>query len=112
MANLDTLMNIAGVEGAFRFSPKGELQEQRIASGSKLNDTVLDLLCHVCVANMAIATMQARGWEKVTGMQGFYPVNGFSLVGFEWTAVVNDEYGVVVPNNKVDYDRIYSVLNG
>ena len=112
MANLDTLMNIAGVEGAFRFSPKGELQEHRIANGSKLNDTVLDLLCHVCVANMAIATMQARGWEKVTGMQGFYPVKGFSLVGFEWTAVVNDEYGVVVPNNKVDYDHIYSVLNG
>lgn len=112
MAKLDTLMNIAGVEGAFRFSPKGELQEHRIANGSKLNDTVLDLLCHVCVANMAIATMQARGWEKITGMQGFYPVNGFSLVGFEWTAVVNDEYGVVVPNNKVDYDLIYSVLNG
>ena len=111
MADLDLLMNIDGVAGAFRFSPKGELQEHRIAAGSKLNDTVLDLLCHVCVANMAIATMQARGWEKLTGMQGFYPVNGFSLVGFEWTALVNDEYGVVVPNDKVDYDRIYSVLN-
>lgn len=112
MANLDTLMQLDGVEGAFRFDPKGELLEHRISNGSKLNTSVLDLLCHVCIANMAIATMQARGWEKVTGMEGFYPINGFSLIGFEWTAVVNQEYGVVVPNNKVDYDRIYSALNG
>lgn len=111
MADLNALMKLEGVEGAFRFNPKGELQAHQIASGSKLNETVLDLLCHVCVANMAIATMQARGWEKVTGMQGFYPVNGFALVGFEWTAVVNQEYGVVVPNAKVDYDRIYQALN-
>lgn len=112
MANLESLMQLEGVEGAFHFDPKGELLEHRIINGSKLNATVLDLLCHVCVANMAIATMQARGWEKVTGMQGFYPINGFSLIGFEWTAVVNNEYGVVVPNNKVDYDRLYAALNG
>ncbi len=112
MADLNTLMKLDAVEGAFRFTPSGELREHQIAGGSKLDATVLDLLCHVCVANMAIATMQARGWEKVTGMQGFYPINGFSLIGFEWTAVVNQEYGVVVPNAKVDYDRIYAALNG
>ena len=112
MADLNSLMNLGGAVGAFRFSDKGELLEHRIAEGSDLNETVLDLLCHVCVANMAIATMQARGWEKMTGMAGFYPVQGFSMVGFEWTAIVNDNSGVVVPNDKVDFEAAYAALAG
>ncbi|MBI3562518.1 MAG: DUF2173 family protein [Gammaproteobacteria bacterium] len=112
MADLSALMQLDAVQGAFRFTPQGELLEHRISAGSKLNATVLDLLCHVGVANMAIATMQARGWEQLTGMQGFYPVRGFALVGFEWTALLTHEYGVVVPNAHVDYERIYSALNG
>ncbi|MGD8483999.1 MAG: DUF2173 family protein [Thioalkalispiraceae bacterium] len=110
MADLDKLMGIEGAVGAFRFSPRGELEEHKIADGSELNESALDLLCHVCVANMAIATMQARGWEQMTGMQGFYPINGFTFVGFEWTAVVNDEYGVVLPNDKADIEAAYAAL--
>jgi roadblock/LC7 domain-containing protein len=110
MADLDSLMTIDGAVAAFRFSSKGELLESRSADGEEFTNTVLDLLSHVCVANMAIATMQARGWENMTGMGGFYPVQGFTMVGFDWTVVVNDEYGVIMPNDKVDYDAAYDAL--
>ncbi|MDH5179627.1 MAG: DUF2173 family protein [Gammaproteobacteria bacterium] len=112
MTDVASLMNLEGAVGAFKFTPGGELLEHRLVEGSNLNESALDLLCHVCVANMAIATMQARGWENMTGMGGFYPVNGFTLVGFEWTAIVNGEYGVVLPNDKVDYEKAYAALGG
>lgn len=110
MTDLAKLMDLDGAVGAFRFDAKGELLEHKLVDGSDLNEKALDLLCHVCVANMAIATMQARGWESMTGMGGFYPVNGFTMVGFEWTAIVNEEYGVVLPNDKVDYEQAYAAL--
>ena len=110
MPDLNNLMNLTGVAAAFKYAENGELEESKIANGNDLNETVLDLLCHVCVANMAIATMQARGWEKMTGMQGFYPIEGFTFVGFDWTAIVNQGYGVVLPNDKVDYEAAYAAL--
>ena len=63
MADLDNLMALNGAVAAFKFSSKGELQESRTIEADKFTDTVLDLVSHVCVANMAISTMQARGWE-------------------------------------------------
>jgi len=110
MVDLDKLMTLDGAIGAFQMTESGELIEHKVSQDSELNETILDLLCHVCVANMAIATMQARGWEKMTGMEGFYPVNGFSLVGFEWTAIVNSGFGVVISNDKTDYEAAYSLL--
>jgi len=110
MPDINNLINLPNAAAAFQYSDKGELQEHKIANDSDLNETVLDLLCHVCIANMAIATMQARGWEKMTGMQGFYPIEGFTFVGFDWTAIVNEGYGVVVPNDKVDYEAAYAAL--
>lgn len=110
MADLENLMKLDNAHAAFRFSANGELMEHRIADGSSLNESVLDLLSHVCVANMSIAAMQARGWENMTGMQGFYPIEGFTLIGFDWTAVANGEYGVVLPNDKVDYEQAYAAL--
>jgi roadblock/LC7 domain-containing protein len=109
MANLDTLMKLDGVLAAFEFNDRGELQDSRIADNNLTTD-VLDLVAHVCVANGAIAAMQARGWEKVTGMQGFYPVQGLSLVGFDWTVVVQGNRGVIMPNNKADFDGAYAAL--
>ncbi len=111
MVDLEKLMTLNGAIGAFKMTESGELVDHKTSKDSELNETILDLLCHVCVANMAIATMQARGWEKMTGMEGFYPVNGFSLVGFEWTAIVNGEFGVVISNDKTDYEAAYSLLN-
>ncbi len=111
MVDLDKLMALDGAIGAFKMTVSGELVDHKTAPDSELNETILDLLCHVCIANMAIATMQARGWEKMTGMEGFYPVNGFSLVGFEWTVIVNGEFGVVISNDKTDYEAAYATLN-
>jgi len=112
MADLDKLMSLDGAIGAFTFSEQGELVDHRAAEGSDLNETILDLLSHVCVANMAIARMQARGWEQVTGMGGFYPIDGFTLLGFEWSAVVNGQNGVVLANDKADYEAAYAALAG
>lgn len=110
MADLENLMKLDSAQAAFKFSANGELVEHRVADGSSLNESVLDLLSHVCVANMSIASMQARGWENMTGMQGFYPIEGFTLIGFDWTAIANGEYGVVLPNDKVDYEKAYAAL--
>lgn len=110
MADLDKLIKLNGAVAAFSFSSKGELQESRISEGSEMNDTILDLVAHVCVANTSIATMQARGWENVTGMGGFYPIKGFSLIGFDWTVIANEEAGVIMPNDQVDYEAAYAAL--
>ncbi len=111
MVDLGKLMTLKGAIGAFTMTEGGELIDHKVLEGGELNEVILDLLCHVCVANMAIATMQARGWEKMTDMKGFYPVNGFSLVGFEWTAIVNGKFGVVISNKDTDYEAAYTLLN-
>lgn len=110
MADMEKLMELDSAQAAFKFSANGELVDHRVADDSSLNESVLDLLSHVCVANMSIASMQARGWENMTGMQGFYPIEGFTLIGLEWTAIANGEYGVVLSNDKVDYEKAYAAL--
>ena len=110
MADLNKLMGLAGAQAAFDMNDRGELKEHVIADGSKLNQTALDLLAHMCVANIAIATMQARGWEANSETQGFYPVNGFTMVGMEWSAVTNGSLGVVISNNDADYEAAYAAL--
>lgn len=110
MADLDNLMKLDGALAAFEFNDRGELQNSRIGDNEAITTDVLDLVAHVCVANGAIAAMQAAGWEKVTGMQGFYPVQGLSLVGFDWTIVTHGNHGVILPNDKADYDAAYQAL--
>jgi len=112
MADLEKIMTLSGALAAFEFNDKGELLNSTITDEKVITTDVLDLLCHVCVANGAIATMQARGWEKMTSMSGFYPIKGFSLMGFEWTVVVNEHAGVIVSNKDIDFDRAYAVLEG
>lgn len=112
MADLDDLMGLSGALAAFEFTERGELRAHRIAEGSGLDETTLDLLSHVCVANISIATMQARGWERLTGMSGFYPIDGFTLVGMDWSAVVNGTRGVVLNNEAADYQAAYDALAG
>ena len=77
---------------------------------SNLTADGLDLLAHVFVANICIATMQARGWEQVSGQKGFYPVNGFSLIGLEWTAFAVGNVGVVVSNDRTYYQAAFAML--
>ncbi len=111
MASLDNLMAVDGALAAFRFTGKGQIEESRTSDNSEFTDTILDLVSHVCVANMAIASMQSRGWENMTGMGGFYPLKGFTMVGLDWTLICNDETGLVVANDRVDYDRIHAALD-
>ncbi len=110
MGSLDGLMHLQGAAAAFEFSDRGELTDHRISDGSNLTADALDLLAHVFVANICIATMQARGWEKTTGQGGFYPVRGFTLVGLEWSAVGNGHRGVVLRNDVADYEAAYAAL--
>jgi roadblock/LC7 domain-containing protein len=110
MADLDSLMKLDGALAAFEFNDRGELQNSVIGDTQTITPDVLDLVAHVCVANEAIAAMQARGWEKMTGMQGFYPVQGLSLVGFDWTIVVQGNSGVILPNDKADFNGAYQEL--
>ncbi len=126
MATLDDLMQLPGAMAAFEFRGSGELLEQRIAYPDRINETTLDLLAHMCAANMSIATMQARGWEKVTAMKGFYPVQEFTLIGFDWSVVVSglsrEQYkqegkfslppflGIVMANGSADYEAAFAIL--
>lgn len=110
MPDLDQLMTLPGTLASFEFTEKGELVSSKINENSRLDETALDLLSHVCVANTAIATMQARGWENMTGGKGFYPVAGFSMIGLDWTTVTHGQYGVVLSNDKADIEAAYRAL--
>ncbi|MCL6555817.1 MAG: DUF2173 family protein [Burkholderiales bacterium] len=108
--NLDRLMQVPGAMAAFQYSDKGDLIAHQIREGSELTPQVLDLLAHTCVANLAVATLEARGWEALTGQTGFEPLQGFSLVGLDWSAVVNGNFGVVVRNRDADYEAAFAAL--
>jgi roadblock/LC7 domain-containing protein len=110
MADLNQLMGLPGAVAAFNINERGELTEHVIDEASDLNPTALDLLAHMCVANIAIATMQARGWEASSDAKGFYPINGFTLVGFDWSAVTDGNSGVVIKNDGADYQAAYDLL--
>ncbi|MCP5158174.1 MAG: DUF2173 family protein [Gammaproteobacteria bacterium] len=126
MATLDELIKLPGAMAAFEFRGSGELLGQRIAYPERIDESTLDLLAHMCAANMSIATMQARGWEKVTHMKGFYPIQEFTLVGFDWSVVVSGLdrerlkhqgetnlppfMGVVLANEKADYEAAFATM--
>jgi len=101
---------LPGALAAFTYSDKGDLQSHLLREGTELTKQVLDLLTHSCVANQAIATMEARGWEAVTGQGGFEPLKGFSVVGLEWSVVVNGNCGIVVRNRDCDYEATFNAL--
>lgn len=110
MVDLNKLMTLKGAQAAFVMNDRGELQQHLLAEGTALNETALDLLAHMCVANNAIATMQARGWETRSGNKGYYPINGFTLIGMEWSAITDANLGVVVDNKDADYELAYQTL--
>lgn len=108
--NLDKLMDLPGALAAFTYTDKGDLQSHVLREGTELTPQVLDLLARSCVANQAIASMEARGWEAVTGQGGFEPLKGFSVVGLEWSVVVNGNCGVVARNRDIDYEATFNAL--
>ena len=108
--NLDKMMDLPGALAAFTYSDRGELQSHVLREGTELTPQVLDLLARSCVANLAIASMEARGWEAVTGQTGFQPLKGFSVVGMEWSVVVNGNCGVIVRNRDIDYEASFKAV--
>lgn len=108
--SLDSLMQVPGALAAFQYDDRGELQAHQMKEGTELTTQVLDLLAHTCIANTAIATMEARGWEALTGQQGFEPIQGFSLIGLDWSAVVGRNHGIVVKNRDADYEMAFAAL--
>ncbi len=113
MPDFDHLMALPGVIAAFTFSDRGEILAQRIAAdaGASLDSRALDLLAHVCVANRMIGTMQARGWETLTQMAGFYPVTGFTLIGADWSVAIQGTTGLVMRNDQGDLEAAYAALS-
>jgi roadblock/LC7 domain-containing protein len=108
--DLEKMMELPGAVAAFTYSDRGDLQSHRLREGTEMTAQVLDLLARSCVANLAIAGMEARGWEALTGQNGFQPLKGFSVVGLEWSVVVNGNCGVVVKNRDVDYEATFNAL--
>ncbi len=107
---LEKMMELPGAMAAFTYSDRGDLQSHVLREGTELTPQVLDLLARSCVANLAIAGMEARGWEAVTGQSGFQPLQGFSVVGLEWSVVVNGNCGVIVKNRDADYEAAFNAL--
>ncbi len=111
MSYLTELLALSGALAAFEFNERGELLRSEMKEVENLDESVLDLLSHVCVANTSISAMQARGWEKLTGMTGFYPIDGFTMIGVDWSTVVRGNRGVVLDNASADYQAAYDLLN-
>lgn len=109
--DMKTLMDLPGAMAAFTYSDKGELQEHTIREGTEITPEVLGLLTRSCVANQAIAAMEASGWEAVTGQSGFQPLQGFSVIGLEWSIIANGNCGVIARNRDVDYEATFSALH-
>jgi roadblock/LC7 domain-containing protein len=109
-SRLDRALALPGVVAVFRYNDLGELEDQRIDHDSGLTTSMLDMVSHMCVANRSIASMQARGWEQMTGAQGFYPVEGFALIGFDWSVLCSRHYGVVTVNEGADYEAGFALL--
>lgn len=127
MVIFEQLLNLPGAMAAFAFRGSGELLEYKITDpDGPLDSNTLDLLGHMCAANISIATMQARGWETMTDIKGFYPVRQFTLVGFDWSVVVSGLQreaprnagedllpplvGVVIANESADYEAAFRAL--
>jgi len=108
--DLEKMMELPGALAAFTYSDKGDLQSHVLREGTELTPLVLDLLARSCVANLAIASMEGHGWEALTGQSGFQPLKGFSVVGLEWSVVVNGNCGVVVKNRDADYEATFNAV--
>lgn len=108
--SLDRLMQLPGAMAAFQFTDRGELVAHQAREGTEITPQVLDLLAKSCVANLAVASLEARGWESLTGQTGFEPLAGFSLVGLDWSAVVGGNFGVVLRNRDADYEAAFAAL--
>ncbi len=111
MSSLDKLMNLEGADAAFEFSPTGELTDHRLAEGSKLKPSRwISWRIPLWPISLSPPCRRAAG-KAVPGQGGFYPVQGFTLVGLEFSTVGNGERGVVLRNDSADFEAAYAALD-
>lgn len=109
--DLQKLLHLPGAIAAFAYAENGDLDNYRILDDSDMTEAMLDMVAHMCAANRCIASMQARGWERATGAQGFYPVKGFGLIGCDWTVISHGRLGVVVAAAMADYEACIHAMD-
>jgi roadblock/LC7 domain-containing protein len=107
MPALDDLMSLPGAYGAIEFSCTGELGQMR----GELERDFAELVAQMCAANMAIYRMQATGWTKLTGQQGFLPERGFAFVALDHVVMGMNGNAVVAHGHGFDYDAAYRMFN-
>lgn len=107
MPSLDQLMNLPGVTGAIEFSCTGELGDMR----GELEQDFAEIVAQMCAANMAIYRMQATGWAKHTGQQGFLPERGFAFLSLDHVMMGMDGKAVIGQSPDFDYDQAYQLFN-
>jgi len=108
--NEQILSRVPGAVAYFNFSADGKLLNSVSNDPGRLDEATLDLLGHVCVANQAIANMEARGWEGISDITGFYPVEGFVYVGVNLSVVARENRAFVLDNAQADYEMAHKVL--
>jgi len=69
--NEEILSRVPGAVAYLAFSTDGKLIDSVSNDTGRLDEGTLDLLGHICVANQAIANMEARGWEGISDITGF-----------------------------------------
>lgn len=107
MPTLDELMQLPGAYGAIEFSCAGELGDMR----GELERDFAEIVALMCAANMAIYRMQATGWARHTGQQGFLPERGFAFLSLDHVMMGMDGKAVVGSGLDFDYDRAYRLFN-
>ena len=107
MPTLDQLMTLPGVYGAIEFSCAGELGEIR----GDLAPDFAEVIAQMCAANMAIYRMQATGWAKQTGQQGFLPERGFAFLSLDHVMMGAGDKAVLGYSRDFDYDQAYRLFN-
>lgn len=107
MPTLDELMSLPGVYGAIEFSCMGELGQMR----GEVERDLAELVAQMCAANMAIYRMQATGWTKLTGQQGFLPERGFAFVTLDHVVMGMDGNAILARSKDFDFDAAYQRFN-
>ena len=107
MPTLDQLMQLPGAYGAIEFSCAGELGYMR----GELEQGFAEIVAQMCAANMAIYRMQATGWAKHTGQQGFLPERGFAFLSIDHVMMGMDGKAVLGRGPVFDYDQAYRLFN-
>lgn len=107
MATLDELMSLPGAYGAIEFSDTGELGQMR----GNVDRDFAELIAQMCATNMAIYRMQATGWTKLTGQEGFLPERGFAFIALDQVVMGMNGNAVLARRQDFDYDAAYRRFN-